>query len=730
MICCALAAILPAVLAQPVSAEVVSVGGQQVGLQPRSTSLYEGRTIAPEAVEEGTGGRTAEFSNPAGAPVVSSASSPVKVYAIYWSPIEDLYHGNWQQLVNEFLGNMSGASGSLASAFAVDAQYTDAEGAHAATNVAFAGAYADLEPYPEAEAACVNPNPLVFEAPLSTHPDACISGRQVQAELERFIADHSLPRGMGTIYYLLTPPGVTDCLIGEGGSERCSTYREEGGSANAESYEDSFCSYHAAINPGGPLGGGAQTILYAAIPWTAGGLGDYQIAQSARKQASECQDGGWEPAPLPKSPAENRPAEAVQEEPNQSGRGPDGSYDAGLADLVIGQIATEQQNILTDPLLNGWQTHVPAGGKGGGEELTELCRDFFAPALGGVAQKQEGTQAGTLFNEELGGGHYYLNDAFDLAAVKLDYPGVPCLKGVSLVPQFTAPARANAGETIGFDGMESTVTLDAGTAYANGTAATSFPTFEWNFGDGTTVEGLAPTAPYGSHPGSEPCEEAALRACAGSAFHSYAYGGTYDVTLTVTDVGGNTASVTKAVTVIGPPPPRRPGGGGSPSAAQSSQPAPAAPGAPLLGSPRSKQPAKPRKPGGQALQSPKLTAIVVTKSTKALTKGLAVRYSVDEQVAGRFEVLMPSALARRLKLRGASARGLPKGSRPQTVIARALLVTTRAARRQQRIGIPKAIARRLARLPRLTLELRIWARDASVHHPRVSILTTVAKLVR
>ena len=35
--------------------------------------------------------------------------------------------------------------------------------------------------------------------------------------------------------------------------------------------------------------------------------------------------------------------------------GPDGSPDTGLADLIVSQIGVQQQNIVTDPLLNAWQ---------------------------------------------------------------------------------------------------------------------------------------------------------------------------------------------------------------------------------------------------------------------------------------------------------------------------------------------------------------------------------------
>ncbi len=40
----------------------------------------------------------------------------------------------------------------------------------------------------------------------------CITDRQISEELQTFISPHGLQKGMGTIFYLLTPPGVTVCL--------------------------------------------------------------------------------------------------------------------------------------------------------------------------------------------------------------------------------------------------------------------------------------------------------------------------------------------------------------------------------------------------------------------------------------------------------------------------------------------------------------------------------------
>lgn len=748
-------------------AEVRTVGSVQVGVQPRSTSLFEAGAESGGSLKAVDAEGADQFSNPQGRPVVSSA----KVYAIYWDP-DDEYHGNWQQLINGFFASMSGAGGALDNAFAVDTQYGDVAGQHATSHTIFAGAYTDTDPYP----APYSPLPGCDPAPLTIGEITCLSGEQVEAELKTFIADHSLPKGMDAIYYLLTPPGVTDCLAAGAGKYDCSDYEGSPGSGN-ESYERSFCSYHAAINPGSNPEGSGETVLYAAIPWTAGGLGDLHLYP--RTEAPECQDGGWEPATAggSKKAAEKPEPEPVEQEPNQSGAGPDGSSDAGLADLIIGQIANEQQDIITDPLLNAWQRHDEAAGKAGsGEEVTDLCRDFFAPALGGAsgveteqekahkrleeaefvkklmeggeteaeaeqeAKKlvkpshhgEEDTGAGTLYNEELGSGHYYLNDAFNLAAVKVAYPGVPCLKGVSLEPSFTAPTNVNVGEIVGFDGMESNITLDEGTAYSGGKTGALYPTYEWNFGDGTTVEGFAPGAPSTNSPEAKLCELPWLSPCAGSAFHTYTYGGTYRVTLTVTDVGGNAASVTELVKVDGPAPPSSEGeGSGHPlgivGSTGTTGSTGSSGGAKSGGSPKGGKGSESKTP----LSRPVATAIVATTSlTKAIETGLQVRYSVNQQVAGHFEVLIPTTLAKRLKIKGEAAKDLPAGATPQTLIAYALLITTRSAHGTISIEIPKSTGVRLARLHHVKLTLRLQVRNASRTAPKKTLLQTAVKLHR
>jgi hypothetical protein len=696
-------------LAGPAGAVVTTVntgsGNTVVGLQPRNSSSFV----------DGDSAAAPTFANPAGHPVVHSSQT----FAVYWDPT-DHYHGDWQGIIDTFLHGVGAESGSTANVFAVDGQYRDATDQGAAYRATFRGAYTDTDQYPSG--ACTDPQPLAEGQAIT-----CLTDQQIREELAGFIASHDLPKGMGTIFYLLTPPGVAVCLDAGSSASHCS---DDAASAN------SFCSYHGAITPTNPATGDANTILYAAIPWSAGGAGDYHLAPVDRKQAPACQDGGFdasstEPIEKREAPKEKTAAEEAEfsketleekaqqldreelegphdEEPNQlTHTGPDGTNDTGLADLIVNQIAVEQQNVVTDPLLNAWQDSAH-------NEATDECRNFFAAdEVPGSVTASKFTRGGSLSNQRIGELPYYLNMAFNLAAVDLSYPGVRCVPGVILEPKFTTPNTVNVGETVGFNGMESDITLNAAAGFSSGTSQTTYARYVWNFGDGTpTVTGNAPGAPSLNSPASAPCETPWLTPCAAATFHSYQYGGVYNVTLTVTDVAGNTASVTNPVNVVGPPPPvsAAPGEGtGSGESAGTT-----ASGTAASGSPGST-------PGPVAR-----AAAVSGSLRKALKQGLPVSYSVNEQVAGRFEVLLNSQTARSLGIKGRTATGLPVGSKPSLVIAEAILVTTKGGHSTIHIKFSKRTAARLHRLHKVTLGLRLQVRDAAAQNPQsTTVMTTV-----
>lgn len=723
--------------APPAHAVVTEIGGSKVGLQAvNEISFFD--ALQEWTFNEGENANVAKsvsgyetFRNASAYPVVHGANT----YVIYWDP-NDRYNPDWQHLINVFMQSTGAASGSTSNVFAVDTQYTDFTNAPAYYRSTFRAAYTDTHPYP----AKVCPTLTVTR---------CLTDAQLQTQLREFIVLHQLPTGMSSIYYVLTPPGVSVCVDAAG--TRCTDFERSENEIKESKYESAsykaaICSYHAASNPGESPLGDANTILYGVIPWSAGSAGTGSQQALTAGQAAYCQDGGWNPSSKPAMERERvKPRNAQEEAEFQSKTGPekeqleatkalqaahdeepnqlacpnleDGRCDAGLADLIVNQIAVEQQNIVTDPLLNAWHDEA-------NREATDECRNFFLDGeVGGTSIANPESGAGTLYNQTIAAHHYYLNMAFNLAGTLLPYPGVPCMPGVNVIPEFTSPNTASNGEIVGFDGMESNITLDAQYIYNGGVATKTYAKYKWEFGDGTpAVEGYAPGAPI--------CETPWLSPCAASVFHSYQYGGTYNVTLTATDTVGNVASVTHPLVIVGPPPPSEPaaGGGGGGGGGGTSGGGGATPGAGTstgggtAGSPGAGG-------GSQAgFVPPPAAATAVTSHSlrRVLRKGLTVRYSVNEQVAGRFEVLLSRATARRLGITGPAAVGLPAGTPPQVVIGKALLVTTAAGRNTVTIQFSKRTASKLGRMHSVPLLLRLFVRNAASHPPvTTTVLTSI-----
>ena len=183
------------------------------------------------------------------------------------------------------------------------------------------------------------------------------------------------------------------------------------------------------------------------------------------------------------------------------------------------------------------------------------------------------------------------------------------------------------------------------------------------------------------------------------------------MTLKVVDVGGNKAEETHIVTV------RAAGetGEGSSGGANGGSGAGGANGSSGGGN-------------GQ-VASPLARAAVVSHSlSDALSKGLAVLYSVNEQVAGRVEVLLSRKVAHELGISGTPAVGLPAGSEPMLVIAKALVVTTKAGQSTLHVKFSKRTAERLRRRKKITFELRMVVRNAATQNPATSVTTTVVTL--
>jgi len=319
-----------------------------------------------------------------------------------------------------------------------------------------------------------------------------------------------------------------------------------------------------------------------------------------------------------------------------------------------------------------------------------MCQFNFGPPPETPPTVNPQTHGAAENDEQIGSGNYYVAWAFDSEDLTSG-KGFTCWGAVTLEPHFTAPNPVASGDIVGFNAGESYITLDAGTGLP-ADEPYSPPVYAWNFGDGTAVSG----------------------ANDGSEFHSYQYGGIYPVTLTVTDGGGNVRSITRQITVVGPPAPTTATGTGTSGTA----PVGTTTGGTGSGTPGSTS--------AIVVPAPVATAAIVRQTLKtALRKGLVVSYSVNEQVAGHFEVLLSSAVAHRLGVTGTPATGLPAGSPAELEIAKAILVTTKGGHNALHIEFSKRTAAHLAHVHKLSLMLRLVVRNAATSPVSTTVLSTI-----
>ena len=161
--------------------------------------------------------------------------------------------------------------------------------------------------------------------------------------------------------------------------------------------------------------------------------------------------------------------------------------------------------------------------------------------------------------------------------------------------------------------------------------------------------------------------------------------------------------MTNPITVVeGEPRPEEKGSGGSGSG---TSPGASTPGASTPAS----SGATTNAPGPAPVAS---ASAVVSSLGKTTRKGLVVSYSVNQQVAGRFEVLLAASIAHRLGLHFPLAGGLPAGTPAQVVVGKAVLITTKGGRGAIKIQFGKITGARLRSLGKVSLMLRLNVRNA------------------
>ncbi len=232
---------------------------------------------------------------------------------------------------------------------------------------------------------------------------------------------------------------------------------------------------------------------------------------------------------------------------------------------------------------------------------------------------------------KVGSGSYPLEGALNNAGVLEMDPWVNCVWGVTLQARFVAPSPIDAGDVVLFDGSTTASTLMVPKAG-----------YVWNFGDGTGATGT-------------------------SILHTFATSGVYPVKLTVTDRGGNIATITQQVTVtsggISPPPPNH-----------------------------------------QAKLKARL-ALIPQSYTSMLRSGIALRVTSNEPADGFSTILISRSAAKRAHLR--------TGRSANVVVARGTVSGIKNGTVKLHLRLASSVTKKLARLGHLKLTIKLSLIGAS-----------------
>jgi hypothetical protein len=402
------------------------------------------------------------------------------VHLIFWEgPGGHPFAKPYEEAIENYFERVAAASGANSNVYAVGSQYGDTErfGVYGVSFSKAADVYRDTErPLP---ASGTLPTQCTDPAAEGETEKSCVTDNALREEVERaenstYGKTNEWKSSLAHAYFVFTPSKVGGCFLDkqeetEKGKEQACAFAAGG-----------YCAYHSHLETE------KEPSVYGSIPDSAnvGGCDSFEHPSGAE--------------------------------------GVDGSIDAA---------SHEHNEMITDPLANAW--HDVAGNEMADkcvpplafEENGGLITGIYGVKLGGKPSEvfEEGgkliIKAGTLYNQRIGAGQYWLQTEWSNRATE---GGGACEQRM-LPVEFSPPGGARAQVPTAFNGG------------ASGEPGDPAKYWVWNFGD--EMQSGTPEA---------------------TASHTYALPGLYRVTLTAYDGYGNSNTVSKFVTVGAAPPPPPP----------------------------------------------------------------------------------------------------------------------------------------------------------------------------
>jgi hypothetical protein len=151
---------------------------------------------------------------------------------LFWSPNGYKAYGSpgypheYVDGIEQYWKNLQADSGGNQNVDSISTQYGDLTGAFARYQVTYGGAILDTDPYPTSQ------------CPASAPVTNCLTDAQIQAEVEKVAAANNIPADLSHEIFVITPPNVVGCFTNDAsqGYGGCSV----GEPANLAFY----CAYH------------------------------------------------------------------------------------------------------------------------------------------------------------------------------------------------------------------------------------------------------------------------------------------------------------------------------------------------------------------------------------------------------------------------------------------------------------------------------------------------------
>jgi hypothetical protein len=612
-----------------------------------------------------------------------------ETFDLAWDPLRrDLT--TTRHYLEQFLRNVADASGTLTSPYALTTQYNDPSG-RAGNSSLYGGGCIDYgnpggftcqfgnttgsgvgSNYPTSGCPVAGTNQFAEDVNgffTDAPNDICLTDAQLQRELATMIGQEGLldrkQPGYTPLVVLMTPPGVETCLDATG--KLCSANSRisppvpivstavTGGTIPAGTYEVEVTYVTAAgetlasASQSVATTGAKSTITISSPPAANGATGWFAYVAQGNETAYTRQQPAGSPTAIGTSLTLATPPTSTgtlvdtstapsfcsyHSQVNVGGTQVayvvlpwvawwNDSTDCTEPDALPATTANQAGVQLVDPLS---QAHIAAlvnPGLNGWFGLSDISNPYPSEINDNGC-----TPLGSPLDDvTIGGTGYALQREFNNAGVVQTDQNTPkCALTVDLAPAFVVPSAVDQGDVVEFDGSKTDSTLIVPKAG-----------YVWSFGDGKNAVGP-------------------------SVVHTYAKGGTYTVTLTVTDRGGNVRSLSQTISVLGPD--------GKPVSSTQSN------------------------PGLHARMQ-----LMPQSLRTALRKGVAIRVSSNEAAAGLATLSISRTAARRAHIR--TGRGA------SVVIGRGTISGIIAGTSHLRLRLSRVTAGKLERAGHTDLTIRL-----------------------